>query len=325
MFQEWHFTQNQIGAWVLMTGNLRSHLSGLRRLPGILFIGLCWVLVTVTVAVFPEHAGAQERVPGTEARLYGPEEEGPRASWQVGGAAFFTTGEYGTDSRTNTLYIPASMRRLFDNGDLTLVVPYLTVTSNCGVTVVSGQPLRTGGLCPRTTSGSGTFPSRVTESGLGDVLLIGRYFLYTERESGIMPSIMLSGRVKAPTADRDRGLGTGEWDEGAGLGLTKLMTSKLIALADAGYTIIGKPPGVDLRNQWSYDAGLGYYFLPSLLGSVYYEEARALVSGLQNPRDIFASLNWRVAQNFRLNAGFEKGLTSGAPEYGFTVGARIQF
>jgi outer membrane putative beta-barrel porin/alpha-amylase len=306
-----------------MKGHLRSRLFALARLPWIPLLGMCWTLMTV--AVFPEHAGAQERVPGTEARLYGPEEEGPRASWQVGGAAFFTTGKYGTDSRTDTLYIPASMRRLFDNGDLTLVVPYLTVTSNCGVTIVSGQPIRTGGLCPRTPSGSGTFPSRVTESGVGDVLLIGRYYLYTEVEPGIMPSIMLTGRVKAPTADRDRGLGTGEWDEGGGLGLTKLITNKFIALADVGYTIIGKPPGVDLRNQWSYDAGLGYYFLPSLLGSVYYEEARALVSGFQNPRDIFTSLSWRVAQNFRLNAGFEKGLTSGAPEYGFTVGARIQF
>ena len=306
-----------------MKGHLRSRLFALAWIPGIPLIGMCWILMTV--AVFPEHARAQERVPGTEARLYGPEEEGPRASWQVGGAAFFTTGKYGTDSRTDTLYIPASMRRLFDNGDLTLVVPYLTVTSNCGVTVVSGQPIRTGGLCPRTPSGSGTFPSRVTESGIGDVLLIGRYYLYTEVEPGIMPSIMLTGRVKAPTADRDRGLGTGEWDEGGGLGLTKLITNKFIALADVGYTIIGKPPGVDLRNQWSYDAGLGYYFLPSLLGSVYYEEARALVSGFQNPRDIFTSLSWRVAQNFRLNAGFEKGLTSGAPEYGFTVGARVQF
>jgi outer membrane putative beta-barrel porin/alpha-amylase len=300
----------------------RSHWFHLPRLPGIFLGGIFCLLV---VAVFSEHAIGQERVPGTEARLYGPEEEGPKASWQVGGAAFFTTGKYGTDSRTDTLYIPGSMRRLFDNGDLTLVIPYLTVTSNCGVTIVSGQPLRTGGLCPRTPSGSGTFPSRVTESGVGDVLLIGRYYLYTELEPGIMPSIMLSGRVKAPTADRDRGLGTGEWDEGAGLGLTKLITNKFIALADVGYTIIGKPPGVDLRNQWSYDAGFGYYFLPSLLGSVYYEEARALVSGFQNPRDIFAGLSWRVAQNFRLNAGFEKGLTSGAPEYGFTVGARVQF
>jgi hypothetical protein len=214
---------------------------------------------------------------------------------------------------------------LFDNGDLRLVIPYVTITSNCGVTLVSGVPLRTGGLCPTTTSPDGTFPKRVTESGLGDVLLIGRYYLYTEQERGLMPSIMVSGRVKAPTADKDRGLGTGEWDEGAGLGLTKLLTDNLVSFADAGYTIIGKPEGVDLRNQWSYDVGLGYYFLPTVLGSVYYEEARALLSGFQNPRDVFFGASWKLTQTFRLNAGFVKGLSSGAPDYGANVGVSLRF
>lgn len=302
-----------------------SHTFHLARLPGILLLGMLWLLIAVSV--FPDLAGAQERVPGEGFKLYGPEDQGPKPSWRVGGNAFFSSGKYGTDTRTDTLYVPLSLRRMFDNGDLTLVIPYVTVTSNCGVTVVSGEPLRTGGLCPNTpsTTPPGTRPGRVTESGLGDVLLIGRYFLYTESEGGVMPSILVSGRIKAPTADRDRGLGTGEWDEGAGLGLMKFLSDKLVALADAGYTIIGKPPGVNLRNQWSYDAGLGYYIAPALLASVYYEEARSLVSGFVNPRDIFAGLSWRVSQDFRLNAGVEKGLSNGAPEYGFSVGAAMQF
>ncbi len=304
-----------------MTRILPAQVSLLTRLPGILLLGMLWLLFIVSA--FPERAGAQERVPGGGFKLYGPDDQGPRPSWRVGGNAFFSSGKYGTDTRTDTLYVPVSLRRMFDNGDLTLVIPYVTVTSDCEVTVVSGEPTRTGGLCPRTPSGSS--PSRVTASGLGDVLLIGRYFLYIEREGGVFPSILLSGRVKAPTADRDRGLGTGEWDEGAGLGLTKLFTDKLVGLADVGYTIIGKPSGTNLRNQWSYDVGLGYYIVPTVLASVYYEEARSLVSGFQNPREIFAALTWKVKQDFRLNAGVEKGLSSGAPEYGFSVGAALQF
>lgn len=292
-----------------------------RGLSGLLLIAM--VCCAGTVAVDTREAGAQERVPGGGFKLYGPEDQGPRPSWQVGGSAFFASGRYGTDTRTDTLYVPASLRRLFDDGDLTLVIPYVTVTSNCGVTVVSGEPLRTGGLCPRTSSG--TLPSRVTASGLGDLLMIGRYYLYTEGETGLFPSVMVSGRVKAPTADRDRGLGTGEWDEGVGFGLTKTITDKLIGLADAGYTIIGKPDGVNLRNQWSYDVGLGYYFHPRLLASVYYEEARALLSGFKNPKDCFAGVTWRVTQTLRLNAGLEKGLSDGAPEYGVSVGASMRF
>src|SRR5215510_15001670 len=87
----------------------------LTRLPGILLIGMCWLFVTV--AAFPEQAGAQERVPGGGFKLYGTEEPGPKPSWQVGGSAFYSSGKYGTDTRTNVLYVPASLRRLFENGD----------------------------------------------------------------------------------------------------------------------------------------------------------------------------------------------------------------
>ena len=275
-------------------------MSLLPRLHDLLFIGLVCVLTT---CVAPLLSQAEEtRVPGAADRAY-VDDQGPKPSWQVGESASYFTGKYGTDVRTNTLYVPTSLRRLFDNGDVTLVVPYVSIT----------------------TTSTGTLPSRVTESGIGDVLLIGRYYLYTEREIGLLPSIMVSGRIKAPTADRDRGLGTGEWDEGGGIGLTKLLTDKLIGLADAGYTIIGKPEGVNLRNQWSYDVGLGYYFLPTLMGSVYYEEARALVPGFQNPRDVFMGLSWKVTQTVRVNTGVIKGLSNAAPEYGASVGASFRF
>lgn len=301
-------------------------ISGIRRfyltrLPWVLLGGFCWLLGIV--ALFLLSAGAEDRVPGGNQGSM--EDQGPKPSWRVGGSAFYTTGKYGTDVRTDTLYVPSSLRRLFNNGDLTLVIPYVSVTSNCGVTIVNGVPLRTGGLCPSTTGPSGTFPSRVTESGLGDLLLIGRYYLYTEQADGLMPSVMVSGRIKAPTADRDRGLGTGEWDEGVGLGLTKMIAHKLVGFTDVGYTFIGKPDGANLRDQWSYDLGLGYYVLPQVLVSLYYEEARAVVPTFENPRDVFLATSWRVTNDFRLNAGIEKGLSNGAPDYGASVGAGMRF
>lgn len=288
------------------------------------------VSLLLFAAVFPPLGqGAETLVPGEAQQPGEPrvpaQAQRPIVSWQVGVSGYYTTGKYGTDVRTNTLYVPANMRRLFDNGDITLVIPYVTITSNCSVTLVNGVPLRTGGLCPSTTPSGGTFPKRVTESGLGDVLLIGRYYVYTEREPGILPSLMISGRLKAPTADKDRGLGTGEFDEGGSLGLTKLITTSFVLFADAGYTIIGKPSGSQFRNQWSYDAGAGYYITRSFLVSVFYEEARALVSGFQNPRDIFAAFSWTITPTFRLNAGFEKGVSHGAPDYGGSLGISYRF
>src|ERR1700704_2906737 len=98
---------------------LMKNISGfpqfrLTRLPWILLRGLCWLLVTV--AVFPLSAGAEDRVPGGNRGSV--EDQGPKTSWQVGGSAFYTTGKYGTDVRTDTLYVPTRLRRVFDNGDL---------------------------------------------------------------------------------------------------------------------------------------------------------------------------------------------------------------
>ncbi|HEY6085314.1 MAG TPA: transporter, partial [Nitrospira sp.] len=200
-------------------------------------------------------------------------------------------------------------------------IPFVIVTSNCGVTLVSGVPLQTGGLCASTSSGK--FPTRVTNSGLGDLLLTGRYYLVNETD--LLPSLMISARVKAPTADSNKGLGTGEWDEGFGVGLTKRFTDNLIAFLDAGYTFIGNPPGAELRNQWSYDAGVGYYVFPTVLVSVSYEEARALVSGFQNPRDILGVVSWKITPAIRLNTSLELGLSNGAPEYGVSLGGSLRF
>ena len=246
--------------------------------------------------------------------------------WQVGVSAYYSTGTYGTGSRTDILSIPLSIRRIFDDGDVTLIIPYLSVTGDCDVTLISGVPNKTGGTCPTRTTPSGrtrTTVTRTTQTGIGDVLLQGRYFILDEKD--FLPTIALLARIKIPTADRDRGLGTGEFDEKLGVQLSKTLTEKWMAFADVGYTFIGSPPGVDLQNQWNYDVGAGYYFTPALLGSVYYEEWTAVVSGFDNPRDLYFDATYTMTPAFRLNAGFLVGLSSGAPDYGLIGGASIRF
>ncbi len=251
-------------------------------------------------------------------------------NWQVGLAGYYSSGSYGTSSRTDITAVPLSIRRLFDNGDVTLIVSYLWVTGDCNVTLLSGVPNATGGTCPTRTVVRGgrvvqerTTVTRVTQSGIGDTLLQGRYYLLDEK--GLLPTVAVLGRVKFPTADPDKGLGTGEFDEKFGLQLSKTLTERWITFADVGYTFIGSPPGVALKNQWNYDLGLGYYFTPNLLGSVYYEYWSAVLAGLQDPQDLYVDLSYKLGQTVRLNAGFLVGLSAGAPDYGLTGGLAIRF
>jgi hypothetical protein len=87
--------------------------------------------------------------------------------WQAGAGFFISSGDYGTDSDITTTYLPFSFGRVFSHGKLDLVLPFISVTSEDSVTVVGGKVQRR----QRVTGRS----ERQTESGLGDMLLRGRW------------------------------------------------------------------------------------------------------------------------------------------------------
>lgn len=285
---------------------------------------LIWFLGLLTIVASPVACeGAQDRDGVKDTTV---------ENWQLGFSPTYMSGDFGTASTTTIAYLPLSIRRLFDAGDITLVIPYISITGSGAVTVLSGTPNRTSGS--GSTGGGGgkgkkagtvppTDPTESTDSGLGDIILRGRYYLLDER--GPFPTLALTGRIKFPTADEDRGLGTGEFDKGFGVEATKKLIGNWVGFLDLGYTFIGDPPGIDLRNQWNYDLGLGYYFTKDLLGSFYYEEWRALVQGLSNPRDLLFAMNYKATSALRFNASLLVGLSDGAPDYGLTGGISVRF
>ena len=166
-------------------------------------------------------------------------------------------------------------------------------------------------------------PTSSTDCGIGDLVFRGRYYLVDEREW--VPTIAVTGRVKVPTADSDRGLGTGEFDESVGVEVSKKLIGNWLGFMDFGYTFIGDPPDVNLRNQWYYDVGVGYNLTKNLLASMYYEEYRAVIEGLSNPRDLLFAMNYKASEALRLNASTLVGLSDGAPDYGLTGGISWRF
>lgn len=248
--------------------------------------------------------------------------------WQVGFSPTYMSGNYGTSSTTSITYLPLSIRRLYDNGDLTFTVPYICITGDGAVTVLNGVPNRVSKSGTSTGGGKSKKPGNVeptssTDCGIGDLVFRGRYYLVDEH--GPVPTVAVTGRVKIPTADADRGLGTGRFDESFGVEMSKTLIGKWIGFVDFGYTFIGDPQDVNLRNQWYYDFGAGYNVTNKLLLSMYYEEYRALVEGLSNPRDLLFALNYKATSALRFNASILVGLSSGAPDYGLTGGVSWRF
>lgn len=259
----------------------------------------------------------------------------PDYSWQVGVAPTYTSGKYGTDTRTNIFYLPFSVKRLFRDGDITLVLPYVSIEGTGAVRLVGGVGTRTsqnqrGGNAA--SSGGAGKGKKVTDtpqntassaSGLGDIILRGRYYLV--EETSVMPLIAVTARVKMPTADADAGLGTGEFDEGVGVELTKKLSDRWTGFLDGGYTFIGDPPGVEFRNQWWYDIGAGYDVNKKVNLSLYYEEYRAVVTTVNNARDLLFSVLLKPTSALRCTGSFMVGLSNGAPNYGLTAGLSYRF
>ena len=88
-----------------------------------------------------------------------------------------------------------------------------TKTMMLPVTGMSGMSGSGSGM---TSTSAGTSQA---ESGLGDITLKAGYVLVSEKES--MPQIRPTVFVKFPTADKNKSLGTGEFDEGFAVEISK--------------------------------------------------------------------------------------------------------
>jgi hypothetical protein len=258
--------------------------------------------------------------------------------WQFGSTPSFSSGKYGTEVRTEVLHTPITARRLFNDGDVTFVLPVTCIWGDNGVTVINGSPVPqqrvvdsstsngravTGGRTTAATATGATNARVVRNCGMGDVVVRGRYYLLDER--AWMPTVAVRGHVKIPTASSERGLGTGRPDEGVGVEITRTIAGGMAAMADVGYTVIGAPSNLDYNNNWWYDVGIGQDIRKMVNLSIFFEEYRAIVPGLANARDVLTAVSVAGGGGWRVQTSMEFGLSDGAAEHGITVGASRRF
>ncbi|MCM2267080.1 MAG: transporter [Elusimicrobiales bacterium] len=236
------------------------------------------------------------------------------ADWKFSTSVQADSGKYGTSERTDSVYIPFTLKRYYTGYDLSVTVPYLSLSSTGDVTWVDGKPVRG----TRGTGGAGS-----ARSGLGDVMLRGGYTLREEEANSY--GLALAAKLKLPTADEDEGLGTGEADIGAGLEFSKLVSPGWTLLADGYYTLIGEPTGAEFNNQLALDTGF-YRQLRGGLGlTVLFETQTAIVDGNDDPRSLGVTLSYDPAPGTQLTAGLTLGLSDGSPDTGLSAGFSRRF
>ena len=267
--------------------------------PLVLLIGtLC------TTAWAQEYYGQPAQQPTQGAATY---------DWTFTTSVNYSTGDFGTSSTTNTVYVPFTLQRNLSQGRVYLTIPYIDQQSGPGVQAVGGRPFRVNG-------GAG---NSGWAGGLGDVILGGSYDLLREPDRPMDLSGFAS--VKFPSADQDKNLGTGEFDETLGLAGSKGLGGNWSALGRIGYTFIGDPPGMDLDNHFFYAAGVGYQWTKETFSSISYEERTRLVNGRPNPRDLVLGVDHQLNETTGIFGNLGFGLSEGSPDISVTAGMSLWF
>lgn len=141
-------------------------------------------------------------------------------------SSYFSSGDYGESVDTDIMYFPVSYSVTRGKWAAQLTVPHLRVEGIGNVLV------NVGGV-NRAVAGN----RRETNSGVGDSTLALTYQMDPFSDSS--PFIDFRLDVKIPTADRDKGLGTGEMDYSAQMDISQNYGESVL-FGTFGYTFRGK-------------------------------------------------------------------------------------
>jgi len=227
----------------------------------------------------------------------------------AGAGIDYSKGNYGTGSETKILSIPFMARYDNDPWKLKLTVPYLRVTGQGDVIPGVGR------------TGRGQ-RGETTESGIGDTVLAATYGVLYEPQSKF--GLDLTAKLKLPTGDENRGLGTGSVDETLQAELYKSI-DRFTVFGTFGYTFFGRSDVVELKNAAHAEVGASTRLnATDSVGASLYGRER-VVEGGSPQRELTFFWNRRVAKAQRLQAYFLLGLADGSPDVGLGVSALFSF
>ena len=159
-------------------------------------------------------------------------------------------------------------------------------------------------------------------SGLGDTVASATYNTYYNRAAAL--GLDLTGRIKLPTGDADRGLGTGTTDESFQVDLYKTY-DRVTLFGDVGYTFFGSSQFVQLENALNYGAGASYKLDATDSAGLSLDDRQRVTLGGAPQRELTAFWNRRIDKVRRMQAYFLIGLANGSPDWGVGVSAAYAF
>ena len=248
------------------------------------------------------------------------EEEHPW--WALSTSFNYSVGDYGTGKDTTLIYVPFTLGVTpLERLTVSLTVPYIRQTSQTVVVTGGGVAVKQQEKGKLHTAAESSVTR--TEDGLGDLLLKGSFIVLPEQS--VLPEIAPYLKIKFPTADEDRGLGTGKFDETLGIDLSKRFFDRWFGYVSVAYTFIGSPAGEDLRNTFGWSVGAAYAILQPLSVFAFVDGNTAIAHGQADPVELRVGAEYKLFKALKLTGSVTRGLTDGAADWGASAGLALWF
>lgn len=225
----------------------------------------------------------------------------------------YSSGDYGQTTDTEVVSVPFSARISNRKWSLRASLAYVSITGPADVVDTTDGGDAGGG------SGSGGTVTRMgTETGLGDTsLTLTRSF---SNLGGSHAYLDLSGRVRLPTGDDNKGLGVGTTDYrlNAELGTSGRPGGGYVAL---GRRFLGDRAGSDRQDGWQ--ATIGGWLRAgdkTRVGGFYFWRDSSF-SGGTDPSELGGYVSYRLTDDLRVSLSASGGLSEASPD--FSTGLRF--
>lgn len=230
----------------------------------------------------------------------------------------YSSGKFNLPTSTNISYVPYSLKYTEGPYSFRASSGYISFASPRNVvTAVEGTPLITDVILTPNEQ-----RSSLRKSGFGDVYLTGSYAIENPYVTDLF--VDLSASIKIPTADENKGLGTGKVDYTVKADASYLF-GNFMPFATIGYRIVGKTHLYDLQNTFFASIGLSYYLTYDTSIGVSYDYRESATPGFNSPKEIFGYMDVQLNDNWGLNIYSVVGMNNVTTDIGVGTQLRYKF
>lgn len=221
----------------------------------------------------------------------------------------YSSGQYGTSDTTRILVVPITGR--YDQGPWTwkLTLPWLDIRGPANG--VSGT-----GDSTVVVSGKGNV------AGWGDLVASAGYNLWYDAAS--KTGLDVTAKLKLPTADSDRGLGTGKADQTLQLDGFKSL-GKTSLFGGLGYRWMGKPADKDYRNIGFASVGLAQTLTEQTSVGAVFDFRQSVLTSQDNQRELTVYLAHKLDAHWKAQLYAYAGAGNASPDWGSGLALSYRF